>query len=307
VEFLKVLACLAWADEEVTTAELNFIKQFVREFDISGDEWMQVEMYLVEKVEPEEMKQVTRNFLSRIRRPRERRMLVDSVERLLGADRSLTDREREWMQDLQEVVAEGKRKAFVLDGLKSLLRIGGASSDLTGTTRDAELHDFIHNRVLFKLRRRLDPERLEMEGSPAKLKKLTLSAALLGRVGYVDKEFLPREKAFMEEVLHETWGVSLPLAKAVTEIAIEAVTQGADLYRLTKEGRRLCPFQGGGQDVPRGDRGDSEDRLHVGPYPQTVHCGEDQGSKRMMQPGSEDQSCGRENRCGKDIFGGAMA
>jgi uncharacterized tellurite resistance protein B-like protein len=235
VEFLKVLACLAWADEEVTNAELNFIKQFVREFDISGDEWMQVEMYLVEKVEPEEMKQVTRNFLSRIRRPRERRMLVDSVERLLGADRSLTDREREWMQDLQEVVAEGKRKAFVLDGLKSLLRIGGASSDLTGTTRDAELHDFIHNRVLFKLRRRLDPERLEMEGSPAKLKKLTLSAALLGRVGYVDKEFLPREKAFMEEVLYETWGVSLPLAKAVTEIAIEAVTQGADLYRLTKE------------------------------------------------------------------------
>ena len=44
VEFLKVLACVAWADEEVTQEEMNFIKQFVRRFDLSGDDWAQVEM-----------------------------------------------------------------------------------------------------------------------------------------------------------------------------------------------------------------------------------------------------------------------
>ena len=235
VEFLKVLACVAWADEEVTNAELNFIKQFVRRFDLSGDEWMQVDLYLSEKVDAEEMRQVTRRFFSRVHRSKERRMLVDAVENLLRADENLTDTEQEWLRDLQEVVSGAKKTVFFLDGLKSLLRIGGENQKGTDEGRDADLHDFIHNRVLFKLRRRLGSERLEECGTPAKLKKLTLSAALLGRVGYVDNEFLPQEEAFMKKVLSETWGASPPVAEVITEIAIETVRHGVDLHRLVKE------------------------------------------------------------------------
>ena len=235
VEFLKVLACVAWADEEVTNAELNFIKQFVRRFDLSGDEWMQVELYLSERVDAEEMRQVTRRFFSRVHRSKERRMLVEAVENLLRADENLTDTEQEWLRDLQEVVSGAKKTVFFLDGLKSLLRIGGENQKGTDEGRDADLHDFIHNRVLFKLRRRLGSERLEECGTPAKLKKLTLSAALLGRVGYVDNEFLPQEEAFMKKVLSETWGASPPVAEVITEIAIETVRHGVDLHRLVKE------------------------------------------------------------------------
>ena len=235
VEFLKVLACVAWADEEVTNAELNFIKQFVRRFDLSGDEWMQVELYLSERVDAEEMRQVTRRFFSRVHRSKERRMLVDAVENLLRADESLSDIEQEWLRDLREVVSGAKKTVFFLDGLKSLLRIGGENQKGTDEGRDADLHDFIHNRVLFKLRRRLGSERLEECGTPAKLKKLTLSAALLGRVGYVDNEFLPQEEAFMKKVLSETWGASPPVAEVITEIAIETVRHGVDLHRLVKE------------------------------------------------------------------------
>ena len=235
VEFLKVLACVAWADEEVTNAELNLIKQFVRRFDLSGDEWMQVELYLSERVDAEEMRQVTRRFFSRVHRSKERRMLVDAVENLLRADENLTDTEQEWLRDLQEVVSGAKKTVFFLDGLKSLLRIGGANQQGTDEGRDADLHDFIHNRVLFKLRRRLGSERLEECGTPAKLKKLTLSAALLGRVGYVDNEFLPQEEAFMKKVLSETWDASPPVAEVITEIAIETVRHGVDLHRLVKE------------------------------------------------------------------------
>ena len=235
VEFLKVLACVAWADEEVTNAELNFIKQFVRRFDLSGDEWMQVELYLAERVDAEEMRQVTRRFFSRVHRPKERRMLVDAVENLLRADESLSDIEQEWLRDLQEVVSGAKKTVFFLDGLKSLLRIGGENQKGTDEGRDADLHDFIHNRVLFKLRRRLGSERLEECGTPAKLKKLTLSAALLGRVGYVDNEFLPQEEAFIKKVLSETWGASPPVEEVITEIAVETVRHGVDLHRLVKE------------------------------------------------------------------------
>jgi len=160
---------------------------------------------------------------------------VEAVENLLRADENLTDTEQEWLRDLQEVVSGAKKTAFFLDGLKSLLRIGGENQKGTDEGRDADLHDFIHNRVLFKLRRRLGSERLEECGTPAKLKKLTLSAALLGRVGYVDNEFLPQEEAFMKKVLSETWGASPPVAEVITEIAIETVRHGVDLHRLVKE------------------------------------------------------------------------
>jgi len=89
VEFLKVLACVAWADEEVTNAEINFIKQFVRQFDLTGEEWAQVEMYLDEKVSVEEMRRVTRRFLSHVGKARERQVLVGVVERLLRSDEKL--------------------------------------------------------------------------------------------------------------------------------------------------------------------------------------------------------------------------
>ncbi|MDP6558791.1 MAG: TerB family tellurite resistance protein [Candidatus Binatia bacterium] len=235
VEFVKVLACLAWADEEVANAELNFIKGFVRRFDLSGDEWGQVEMYLVERVGAEEMKRVTRRFLSRVRRGKDRRMLVEAVEHLLKSDDHMAEGEKEWLRELEESLSASKRSVFFIDELKSLLRIGGAGGGRIHEGREADLHDFIHNRVLFKLRRRLGPERLGEEGTPEKLKKLTLSCALLGRVGYVNNEFLPQEEEFIKKILHEVWGASPSLAEAVMETADEAIRQGMDLHRLVKE------------------------------------------------------------------------
>lgn len=242
VEFLKVLACMAWADEEVTNAELNFIKQFFRQFNLTGEEWMQVEMYLEEKVNVEEMKRVTRRFLSRIRKSKERKYLREAVEQLLGSDKNLTESEQQWMRDLREVVSETGSTAFFLDGLKSLIKIGGANSRKSEGGRDAEFHDFIHNRVLFKLRRRVGLDRLEREGNPNKLKKITLSAALLGRVGSADGQFIREEATVLKKVLSATWGVSPPMAEAICRVAMETVSQGIDLSRLIQETKTTMTF-----------------------------------------------------------------
>ena len=236
VEFLKALSCVAWADGEVAAGELNFIKEFGRRFNLSGDDWAQVEMYLVEKVQVDEMKQIIRRFLRRARRSGQRKMLLKAVEELVQKDEVHED-EVAWLRDLKDVMAECKSSAYYLDGLKSLLRIGSQRSDGHPGGREANFHDFIHNRVLFTLRHRLGVQRLEKEGSPAKLKKLTLSAALMARVGYVDDDFLPQEREFMKEAIHRVWGATLPTAEAVSDIALETVRQGVDLHRLVQEAK----------------------------------------------------------------------
>jgi uncharacterized tellurite resistance protein B-like protein len=237
VAFLQVLACAAWADERVSNAEINFLKRFVREFNLGGDEWAQVEMYLDEPVDAAERKRVTRRFLSRVHRAKERRRLLDAVAEMLHSDEEVAGKEREWLEELRDLVSGARRSAFLLDGLKSLLRGGRIASGAAQPGREADLHDFIHNRVLFKLRRRLPTGRLEKEGSPEKLKKLCLSAALLGRVGYVDSEFLPQEQAFLKKVLKDSWHVSAVTADAVAQIALEVGGQGIDLHRLLQEAK----------------------------------------------------------------------
>lgn len=237
VAFLQVLACAAWADKTVSNAEINFLKRFVREFDLGGAEWAQVEIYLDEPVDAAERKRVTRRFLSRVRRARERRRLLAAVAQLVQSDEEVTVEEREWLEELRDLVAGARRPAFFLDGLKSLLTGGGEASGAVQAGREADLHDFIHNRVLFKLRRRLPAGGLEKEGSPEKLKKLCLSAALLGRVGYVDNEFLPQEQALLKKVLKDSWHVSAATADAVSEIALEVGGQGIDLHRLLQEAK----------------------------------------------------------------------
>jgi uncharacterized tellurite resistance protein B-like protein len=233
IEFLKVLACMAWADEKLTRAEISLIGRLMHDFHLSGEERLQVEPYLDEKVDLEEARRVTRRFVARVRRPAQRRELIATVEKLLDSDEGRTPEEQEWLRELNDAVAESSG-SFLLDGLRSVLRIATATADNSDPRREAQLHDFIHNRVLFKLRHRVGAKILERETNPDKLKELTLCAAFLGRVGYVDENFLPQEKEFIEKLLREVWGISPSLAEAVSTVAMEAAN-GLDLFRLIQE------------------------------------------------------------------------
>jgi uncharacterized tellurite resistance protein B-like protein len=233
IEFLKVLACMAWADEKVTRAEISLIGRLMHDFQLSGEDRMQVETYLDEKVDSEEARRATRRFLARVRRPAQRRELVATVEKLLDSDEGRTPEEREWLEELNDAVAETSG-SFLLDGLRSVIRIGAARAAKSDLGREAQLHDFIHNRVLFKLRHRVGAKILERETNPDKLKELTLCAAFLARVGYVDESFLPQEKQFIQKLLREVWGISSSLAEAVCDVAMEAAN-GLDLFRLIQE------------------------------------------------------------------------
>ena len=231
IEFLKVLACMAWADAEVTRAEINLIGRLMHELKLSGDERMQVEIYLDEKVAAAEARRVARGFVARVRRSGQRKQLVAMVEKLIDSDERRSPQEEEWLQELHDAIAESSG-GFLLDGLRSVLRIGAGGAD---SKRESHLHDFIHNRVLFKLRHRVGVEILERETSPEKLKELTLCAAFLARVGYVDEEFLPQEKQFIERLVGEVWGISSVLAEAVCGIAMEVANDRLDLFRLIQE------------------------------------------------------------------------
>jgi uncharacterized tellurite resistance protein B-like protein len=229
---------MAWADEELARSEINLLGRLMHDFQLSGDERLQVEMYLDEKVDSEEARRVTRRFLVRVHRPAQRRQLVATVEKLLDSDEHRAPEEQEWLQELHDSIAESSG-SFLLDGLRSVLRIGSAGAAGLDSGRESHLHDFIHNRVLFKLRHRVGAESLERETKPDKLKELTLCAAFLARVGYIDESFLPQEKEFIEKLLGEVWGIAPSLAEAVCGVAMETANGGLDFFRLLQETKAI--------------------------------------------------------------------
>jgi uncharacterized tellurite resistance protein B-like protein len=241
IEFLKVLACMAWADKEVTRPEISLIGRLTHDFQLSGDDRLQVEMYLDEKVTAEEAKRVTRRFLARVRRPAQRKQLLATVEKLLDSDEHRAPEEHEWLDELHGAIAESSG-SFLLDGLRSVLRIGSAGAAGPDSGRESQFHEFIHNRVLFKLRHRVGAKTLEHETKPDKLKELTLCAAFLAQVGYVDDDFLPQEKQFIQNLLGEVWGLSTAMAEAVCGVAIETANGGLDLFRLLQETKATLSF-----------------------------------------------------------------
>ena len=239
IEFLKVLACMAWADEELARAEINLIGRLMHDFRLSGEERMEVEMYLDEKVGSEEARRVTRRFLARVRSRTQRKQLVAAVEQILGEDGRHTQEEQEWLQELHDAIAESGGN-FLVDGLRSLLRLGLSGAEHSEPGRDRHFHDFIHNRLLFKLRHRVGAKVLEREAKPERLKKVSLCATFLARVGYVDEDFLPQEKHFIEKLLSEVWGVSPVLAAAICDLAMETANS-VDFYRLIQEAKATLP------------------------------------------------------------------
>jgi len=219
-------------------SEINLIGNLMHEFHLTGDERLQVEMYLDERVDVDEAKRVMRRFLARVRRAAQRRQLVAAIEQLLDSDQHRAAEEQEWLREMHDAIAASSG-SFLLDGLRSVLRIG--SADVTGSDseRETQLHDFIHNRVLFKLRHRVGAAILERETTPDKLKELTLCAAFLARVGYVDEAFLPQERQFIKNLLGKVWGLSPSLAAAVCGVAMETAGGGLDLYRLLQEAKAI--------------------------------------------------------------------
>jgi uncharacterized tellurite resistance protein B-like protein len=231
---------MAWADGEFSNTELNFIKRLARQMDLSADEWLQLEMYMDEKVREEEALRVTRRFLAQINRPVRRRQLTEIVGQLLTSDEVLSDTEREWLEDFERTVAETSQASFLVDGLKSFLRIGsGGRQGPVPAGREAEFYDFIHNRVLFRLRRRVGSQRLENVGRPEKLKKITLSAAFLAQVAYAKDDLDPQEVEVIQKALRAMWDLSESMAQAITGVATESASKGLDLYRVMEEAKAV--------------------------------------------------------------------
>ncbi len=236
LELGKLLIAAAWADGDLTTEEVNGLKELLFQLpDISGEEWMELELYMASPVSEAERNRLMERVLGSMTSRVQKDMALKALENLLPPDGTASDLQTTVVKQLREDIEQssGSFLEHLRRPLRRILNIRGKHY-ASEHDRESRLEDFIKNTVYFQVQMAMREQGMPIELEDADIRKLCLAAGLMARVAGVDREVSPQETETMIRVLQEKWKLSDRQAMLVTDISHHRVFKGLDEVRLTK-------------------------------------------------------------------------
>lgn len=239
----RVIVAAAWADGKLTPEEIDSLKDLLfrlphagpaRGVQLPAREWSELELYMQSPVSAEERARLVAELQGALRTPADRALAREALESLVHADGIVSPEEEALVA---EIVAALERVDLGLLARFTRL-IGGPLRRRTDAAsgsplREAELEDFVKNRIYYQVRRLALPE-AEIRVPDAELRKLSLATGLLARVAHVDGAVSADEASVLAAKLQTGWSVSEAVAVAVADVAV-SLAPDLDYYRLTRE------------------------------------------------------------------------
>ncbi|MCY3729511.1 MAG: TerB family tellurite resistance protein [Nitrospira sp.] len=236
----KLMIGIAWIDGRLEQDEINALKELLFLLpDISGEEWIQLELYMTHAVSDAERRDLLDRVLSGIRSSGDKQLVLETLEKLVGGDGS----DRGIVGDAPRGVPES---AF-LDSIRQ--DIEGRSTGLLGHlaapirqtlkrkagqgSREDRIEDFIKNTIYYQLTSELQQQGRTLSIPVTEARKVCLAAGLMAHVAWVDNEVCHREREAMSLALRELWNVPADEARLITEMSQARIMHGLDLVRLT--------------------------------------------------------------------------
>lgn len=220
---LKVLITTAWADSELSQAELNYIKELARRFDLDDSDWFELQPYIEDPVSREEQMAVIQDLLSRIGSSSERQAVIQHIEGIIHADDRVTEEERELLERYETVLKQPSSVGLMHSGLKNMFKLPPPKSQV-------DVDEFLRNKILFKLRRRAGDDLITPE-----MHRLALLGGLMGVVAHADHDINERELAEIRRRLSERGNFDDTALDLLLTIIHEESVRGLDRYRMINE------------------------------------------------------------------------
>ena len=235
----KLMIGIAWIDGRLEQEEINALKELLFLLpDISGEDWMQLELYMTHAVSDAERRDLLDRVLSGIRSSGDKQLVLKTLEKLVGdngAGRAVGDAPRgvpesAFLEDIRQDI-EG-RSTGLLGHLsapfrQTLKRKAGQGS------REDRIEDFIKNTIYFQLTSELEQQGRALSIPEAEARKICLAAGLMAHVAWVDNEVCHREREAMSQALRQLWNVPEDEARLITEMSHARIMHGLDMVRLT--------------------------------------------------------------------------
>jgi len=226
----RTVIAAAWADHELSQEEINSLKDLLFHLpEMTEADWQRLCMYLESPVTAEERDELAQQLREAIDSREEQRFAKQALEQVIHADDVVTAEEREALAQIG--VAIDSAGVGLIGGLTRLMGHRQAS---TGTAREAHFQDFLHNRVLYRLRQRLGERVDQLADEPADLRYLAALGGLLAHVAHVDGSVDASEREAIGKALRQHCNLEGDAAELVVEAAAEEPERAGALNRLTR-------------------------------------------------------------------------
>jgi len=241
LELGKLLIAAAWADGTLTTTEINGLKELLFQLpDISGEEWMELELYMASPVGEAERQRLLDRVLGSMGSAADKALALEAIGKLIPPDAGESDQQREVVQQLRDDLEQGS--GGFLDHLRRpfrrMLKLRGQHYR-EEQDRESRLEDFIKNTIYFQVTMALRDRGITLDLPDTDIRKLCLAAGLMARVAGVDHEVSSEETTVMGEVLQRRWNLTGEQAQLVAEISHHRIFRGLDSVRLVKRFKEL--------------------------------------------------------------------
>ena len=241
----KVIIAAAWADDQITNEEINSLKDLIFHlrqsgFDdvnqLSAQEWSRLEMYIETPVSAEERARLVVDLQNALQSKEQKAMARQTLERVMAADGVVSESEKEVLAEIEKAI-DSVETGFLGD-LERL--VGGAVNKRSRAVADApnrEIYfdDFIKNKVFYSLSQRLQIDSSDLKIPEDELRTLSLVGGLMAKIAYVDKEVTDTEFEGITKAIEDIWEVSEQLAAFVAEVAVSAMDDTYDTFRMMRE------------------------------------------------------------------------
>lgn len=223
VALLRVLIAAAWSDSNLSQSELNYIKQLARRFRLDDAEWFGLQPYLEDPPTEEETRTILEDLLGRVGSARERDEISRHIRTVIEADDRISDEEKAFLEEYERLFETATSLDLFLGRLKGLFGRTPAQSSL-------DVDEFLRNKILFRLRRRLGDGEI-----PPDIYRLALLGGLMGIVAQADGEIQPRELDAIRNELARRGRFEDETLDLLLAIIEEESVRGLDRYRLITE------------------------------------------------------------------------
>ncbi|MDH5428376.1 MAG: TerB family tellurite resistance protein [Nitrospirota bacterium] len=241
LELGKLLIAAAWADGTLSTKEINGLKELLFQLpDISGEEWMELELYMASPVGEAERQRLLDRVMAGMGSASDKALALETLGKLVPPEASESDQQREVVQQLREDLEQGRggfwdhlRRPF-----RRMLNLRGEHYR-DEQDRESRLEDFIKNTIYFQVTMALRDRGMTFDLPDGEVRKLCLAAGLMARVAGVDHVVSSEETTVMGQVLQRHWALTEDQAQLVAEISHHRIFRGLDSVRLVKRFKEL--------------------------------------------------------------------
>ena len=232
----KVIIAAAWADGAIAHDEINSLKDLLFLMpDMTATQWAELEMYIEEPVAANERARLVAQLQDAIMSSEDRGMALLALQAMIRADGEVTPEEEQVAAEISAAIESAG--TGLVGGLSRLFKgpiERRTEAAANAPNREIYFDDFVHNKVYYSIRRRLDLGTAQLGLPEDTLRKMSLAGGLMARIAHADGEVDPSEIGTIEHLLQTEWGVSRAEAAIVAEIALLDASRELDYHRLTR-------------------------------------------------------------------------